>query len=125
MVVARASGGLVVPAVVGGFGDESRMSCVERRPGSDRAGLVAPEGAYGIDDVQTGQCDVWSTRSQMPVEGPPIMLRNSCMFREFRRTSGDDPPDDDTLAFMMDPVWWRPTPCTTTSNPCIGRPLRM
>jgi len=86
--------------------ETSRECRVERRPGSDRAGLVAREGEYGIDDVQTGQCEVWSTRSQMPAEGPTITLRNSSMFREFRRTSGGDPRDDDTFAFMMDPVWW-------------------
>jgi pimeloyl-ACP methyl ester carboxylesterase len=99
VVVAHSSGGLVVPGVVAGL--DNRVSHVVLS-----AALVPAEGGRGIDCMKPKHRDglvasVESARREgtvITLPGPPDDPES------FRRVYGGDPLDDDTLAFMVDPV---------------------
>jgi pimeloyl-ACP methyl ester carboxylesterase len=99
IVVAHSSGGLVVPGVVAGM--NGRVSHVVLN-----AALVPLEGGCGVDCMKphhreglvqsVERARQAGTRITLP--GPPSDPES------FRTTYGGDPLDDDTLAFMVDPV---------------------
>jgi pimeloyl-ACP methyl ester carboxylesterase len=99
VVVAHSSGGLVVPGLVAGL---------DRRVGHVvlNAALVPAEGACGIDCMKPHHREglVQSVErarqagTSITLPGPPADPE------AFRTTYGGDPLDDDTLAFMVDPV---------------------
>ena len=99
VVVAHSSGGLVVPGVVAGL--DNRVSHVVLS-----AALVPAEGGRGIDCMKPKHRDglvasVEAARREgtvITLPGPPDDPES------FRRVYGGDPLDDDTLAFMVDPV---------------------
>jgi pimeloyl-ACP methyl ester carboxylesterase len=99
VVVAHSSGGLVVPGVVAGLGD--RVAHVVMS-----AGLVPPDGGCGIDCMKPAHREglvqaVEAARRDgnvITLPAPPLDPET------FRRTYGGDPLDDDTLAFVVDPV---------------------
>jgi pimeloyl-ACP methyl ester carboxylesterase len=99
VVVAHSSGGLVVPGVVAGLGDRVAHVVLS-------AGLVPPEGGGGIDCMKAAHRDglvlaVEDARRSGTVITLPAPPEDP---ETFRRTYGGDPLDDDTLAFMVDPV---------------------
>jgi pimeloyl-ACP methyl ester carboxylesterase len=99
VVVAHSSGGLVVPGVVAGL--DNRVSHVVLS-----AALVPAEGGRGIDCMKPKHRDglvasVEAARREgtvITLPGPPDDPES------FRHAYGGDPLDDDTLAFMVDPV---------------------
>jgi pimeloyl-ACP methyl ester carboxylesterase len=99
VVVAHSSGGLVVPAVVAGLG--IRVAHVVLS-----AALVPAEGRCGIDCMKPKHreglvASVEAARREgkvITLPGPPVDPES------FRHAYGGDPLDDETLAFMVDPV---------------------
>ena len=99
VVVAHSSGGLVVPAVVAGLG--VRVAHVVLS-----AALVPAEGGCGIDCMKPKHraglvASVEAARREgkvITLPGPPVDPES------FRHAYGGDPLDDETLAFMVDPV---------------------
>jgi pimeloyl-ACP methyl ester carboxylesterase len=99
IVVAHSSGALVVPGVVAGLGDRVAHVVLS-------AGLVPPEGGCGIDCMKVAHreglvravADARAEGTVITLPAPPPVSES------FRRTYGGDPLDDDTLAFMVDPV---------------------
>ena len=99
VVVAHSSGGLVVPAVVAGLG--IRVAHVVLS-----AALVPAEGRCGIDCMKPKHreglvASVDAARREgkvITLPGPPVDPES------FRHAYGGDPLDDETLAFMVDPV---------------------
>jgi pimeloyl-ACP methyl ester carboxylesterase len=102
VVVAHSSGGLVVPGVVAGLVD--RGVRVERVVLS--AALVPVEGGCGIDCMKPRHREGLVASLEIArrdgivitLPGPPADPES------FRNAYGGDPLDDDTLAFMVDPV---------------------
>ena len=99
VLVAHSSGGLVVPGVVAGL--EGQVGRVVLNAAS-----VPPEGGCGLDCMLERHRDGLLAAYEMAerdgtvitTPGPPDDPES------FRRTYGGDPLDDDTLAFMVDPV---------------------
>ena len=99
VVVAHSSGGLVVPGVVAGLG--SRVSHVVLNAAS-----VPPEGGRGLDCMQDRHREGVLVAIEMAerdgivltTQGPPADPE------AFRGTYGGDPLDDESLAFVVDPV---------------------
>ena len=99
IVVAHSSGGLVVPGVVEGLGARAVGIVLS-------AGLVPPPGGCGLDCMKPAHRDglalaVDEARRQGTVITLPAPPADP---ETFRRTYGGDPLDDDTLAFVVDPV---------------------
>jgi len=99
ILVAHSSGGLVVPGVVAGLG--GRVAHVVLS-----AALVPAEGARGVDCMKPNHRDGLIASAEaarrdgivITLPGPPDDPE------QFRTAYGGDPLDDDTLAFMVDPV---------------------
>jgi pimeloyl-ACP methyl ester carboxylesterase len=98
-IVAHSSGGLVVPGAVAGLGD--RVTAVVLS-----AALVPVEGGCGIDCMKPRHREgLVASVEQARRDGTVITLPGAPADPEpFRRAYGGDPLDDDTLAFMVDPV---------------------
>jgi len=99
VVVAHSSGGLVVPGVVSGLGNRVAHVVLS-------AALVPSEGGCGIDCMRPKHRDgLVRTLEQAHRDGTVITLPGAPTDPEpFRTAYGGDPLDDDTLAFMVDPV---------------------
>jgi pimeloyl-ACP methyl ester carboxylesterase len=99
VVVAHSSGGLVVPGVVAGLGDRVTHIVMS-------AGLVPPQGGCGIDCMKPAHRDGLvlamedsrRTGVVITLPAPPADPES------FRRTYGGDALDDETLAYVVDPV---------------------
>jgi pimeloyl-ACP methyl ester carboxylesterase len=98
-VVAHSSGGLVVPGVVAGLG--TRVAHVVLS-----AALVPVEGGCGIDCMKPRHREgLVASVAQARRDGTVITLPGAPADPEpFRHAYGGDPLDDDTLAFVVDPV---------------------
>jgi pimeloyl-ACP methyl ester carboxylesterase len=98
-LVAHSSGGLVVPGVVDALGDAVTAVVLN-------AASVPPEGGCGLDCMQerhregleVALAHARETGTTITTPGPPDDPES------FRRTYGGDPLDDETLAFVVDPV---------------------
>jgi pimeloyl-ACP methyl ester carboxylesterase len=99
ILVAHSSGGLVVPGVVAALGDRIRHVVLS-------AALVPPEGGCGVDCMQPRHRDgLVPAMEQARRDGTVITLPGPPEDPESLRTVyGGEPLDDDTLAFMVDPV---------------------
>jgi pimeloyl-ACP methyl ester carboxylesterase len=99
VVVAHSSGGLVVPGVVAGLG--ARVAHVVLS-----AALVPVEGGCGIDCMKPRHREgLVASVEQARRDGTVITLPGPPVDREsFRNAYGGDPLDDDTLAYIVDPV---------------------
>ncbi len=98
-LVAHSSGGLVVPGVVAALGD--RVTSVVLN-----AALVPAEGGCGIDCMKDRHREgLLLAREAAERDGTAITLPGPPVDPEsFRNAYGGDPLDDDTLAFVVDPV---------------------
>lgn len=99
LVVAHSSGGLVVPGVVSGLsGRVVHVVLV--------AALVPPEGGCGLDCMREHHAaGLKAAAAEAAKAGTPIILPGPPADPEsFRLTYGGDPLDDDTLAYMVDPL---------------------
>jgi len=99
VLVAHSSGGLVVPGVVAGLGDRVARVVLS-------AALVPAEGGCGIDCMKPKHREgLVASVEQARRDGIVITLPGAPADPEpFRTTYGGDPLDDETLAFMVDPV---------------------
>jgi pimeloyl-ACP methyl ester carboxylesterase len=99
VVVAHSSGGLVVPGVVSGLG--ARVEHVVLS-----AALVPAEGGCGIDCMKPRHREgLVASVEQARRDGTVITLPGAPADPEpFRTAYGGDPLDDDTLAYVVDPV---------------------
>ncbi len=99
VIVAHSSGGLVVPEVVSTLGDRVVHIVLS-------AALVPPEGGCGIDCMKPHHRDgLVLTVERARREGTVVTLPGPPEDPEaFRTAYGGDPLDDETLAFMVDPV---------------------
>jgi pimeloyl-ACP methyl ester carboxylesterase len=99
VVVAHSSGGLVVPGVVSGLG--ARVEHVVLS-----AALVPTEGGLGIDCMKPRHREgLVASVEQARRDGTVITLPGAPADPEpFRHAYGGDPLDDDTLAYVVDPV---------------------
>jgi pimeloyl-ACP methyl ester carboxylesterase len=99
VLVAHSSGGLVVPGVTGGLG--GRVAAVVLS-----AALVPAEGGCGLDCMQPRHAEgLRLAVEQAGRDGTVITLPGPPADPEaFRNAYGGDPLDDDTLAFVVDPV---------------------
>jgi pimeloyl-ACP methyl ester carboxylesterase len=99
VVVAHSSGGLVVPGVVAGLGQRVAHVVLS-------AALVPVEGGCGIDCMKPRHREgLVASVEQARRDGTVITLPGPPPDREtFRNAYGGDPLDDDTLAYMVDPV---------------------
>lgn len=98
-VVAHSSGGLVVPGVVAALGGRVRRIVLV-------AALVPPEGGTGLDCMKPHHAEgLRGVVAALRSDDPPITLPGPPDDPEpFRTATGGDPLDDDTLAFVVDPV---------------------
>jgi pimeloyl-ACP methyl ester carboxylesterase len=98
-LVAHSSGGLVVPGVAAAL--KSRIGAVVLN-----AALVPTEGGCGIDCMKERHREgLQLARAAAEDEGRAITLPGPPEDPEsFRKAYGGDPLDDDTLAFVVDPV---------------------
>jgi len=98
-LVAHSSGGLVVPGVVGALGN--RVGSIVLN-----AALVPPEGGCGIDCMKVRHREGLLIAVAAAKEaGRAVTLPGSPPDPEsFRHVYGGDPLDDETLAFVVDPV---------------------
>jgi pimeloyl-ACP methyl ester carboxylesterase len=99
VLVAHSSGGLVVPGVVAGL--DGRVAHIVLN-----AALVPPEGGCGLDGMQPRHAaGLEVAAEQARRDGTLITLPGAPEDPEpFRTAYGGDPLDDETLAFMVDPV---------------------
>jgi pimeloyl-ACP methyl ester carboxylesterase len=99
VVVAHSSGGLVVPGVVSGLGDRVEHVVLS-------AALVPTEGGCGIDCMKPRHREgLVASVEQARRAGTVITLPGAPADPEpFRTAYGGDPLDDDTLAYVVDPV---------------------
>lgn len=99
IVVAHSSGGLVVPGVVAGLGDRVAHVVLS-------AALVPVEGGLGIDCMKPRHREgLVASVEQARRDGTVIALPGAPADPEpFRHAYGGDPLDDDTLAYVVDPV---------------------
>jgi pimeloyl-ACP methyl ester carboxylesterase len=98
-LVAHSSGGLVVPGVVSALGGRVRAVVLN-------AALVPTEGGCGIDCMKERHRDgLVMALEAAERDGRTITLPGPPPDPEaFRHAYGGDPLDDDTLAFVVDPV---------------------
>lgn len=99
VLVAHSSGALVVPGVVAGLdGRVARVVLI--------AALVAPEGGDGLDCMQPRHAEgLRAFAASLGPDDPPITLPGPPEDPEpFRTATGGDPLDDETLAFVVDPL---------------------
>jgi len=99
-IVAHSSGGLVVPGVVEGLGARAKHIVLN-------AALVPSDGGCGIECMQPRHREGLTLAVEHArAAGTPIPeLPGAPADPEpFRRTYGGDPLDDETLAFVVDPV---------------------
>jgi pimeloyl-ACP methyl ester carboxylesterase len=98
-LVAHSSGGLVVPGVIAALGDRVQSVLLN-------AALVPAEGGCGIDCMKERHREgLQLALAAAEREGRTITLPGTPEDPEsFRQAYGGDPLDDDTLAFMVDPV---------------------
>jgi pimeloyl-ACP methyl ester carboxylesterase len=99
VLVAHSSGGLVVPGVVEALGGLVTHVVLN-------AALVPPEGGCGLDCMQPPHRDgLVAAVAEARRRGDTITLPGPPADPErFRTAYGGDPLDDDTLAFVTDPV---------------------
>ena len=109
-LVAHSSGGLVVPGVVAALADRDGPAAGPAVGPVTRivlsAALVPEEGGCGIDCMKPKHREglVWALEqarkdgTSIRTAGPPADAES------FRHAYGGDPLDDDTLAYMVDPV---------------------
>jgi pimeloyl-ACP methyl ester carboxylesterase len=99
VLVAHSSGGLVVPGVVAGLG--GRVGHVVLN-----AALVPPEGGCGLDCMKPAHREGLALAvAQAGHDGEVITLPGPPADPEsFRNAYGGDPLDDETLAFVVDPI---------------------
>jgi pimeloyl-ACP methyl ester carboxylesterase len=99
VIVAHSSGGLVVPGVVAILGDRVAHIVLS-------AALVPAEGGCGIDCMKEKHREgLVASVEQARRDGTVITLPGPPADPEaFRHAYGGDPLDDDTLAFVLDPV---------------------
>jgi pimeloyl-ACP methyl ester carboxylesterase len=98
-LVAHSSGGLVVPGVVAAL--DSRIASVVLN-----AALIPSEGGCGIECMKERHREgLVLARAAAEREGRAVILPGPPEDPEsFRSAYGGDPLDDDTLAFVVDPV---------------------
>ena len=99
ILVAHSSGGLVVPGVVAGY--RGRIGAVVLN-----AALVPEEGGCGIDCMKPRHREgLLLTVAAAERDGRVVTLPGSPADPEsFRTAYGGDPLDDESLAFVVDPV---------------------
>ncbi len=99
VLVAHSSGGLVVPGVVAGL--DGRVAHIVLN-----AALVPPEGGCGLDAMQPRHGEgLRLAAEQARGDGTVITLPGPPEDPEpFRVAYGGDPLDDETLAFVVDPM---------------------
>jgi pimeloyl-ACP methyl ester carboxylesterase len=99
VLVAHSSGGLVVPTVVAGL--SGRVAHIVLS-----AALVPPEGGLGVECMQPRHGEgLVLAMEQARRDGTVITLPGPPEDPEpFRRAYGGDPLDDETLAFVVEPV---------------------
>jgi pimeloyl-ACP methyl ester carboxylesterase len=99
VIVAHSSGGLVVPGVVAGLG--ARVAGVVLN-----AALVPVEGGLGLDCMKPRHRDgLVASVEAAKQNGTVITLPGPPPDPDaFRNSYGGDPLDDETLAFVLDPV---------------------
>jgi pimeloyl-ACP methyl ester carboxylesterase len=99
VLLAHSSGGLVVPGVVAGLGGRVVHVLLN-------AASVPPEGGNGLDCMQARHREgVLVAVEQARIEGIVLTTPGPPADREaFRNAYGGDPLDDETLAFVVDPV---------------------
>jgi pimeloyl-ACP methyl ester carboxylesterase len=99
VVVAHSSGGLVVPGVVAGLGERVAHVVLS-------AALVPTEGGLGIECMKPRHREgLVASVEQARRDGTVITLPGAPADPEpFRNAYGGDPLDDDTLAYVVDPV---------------------
>lgn len=99
VLVAHSSGGLVVPGVLAGL--PGRVAHVVLNAAS-----VPPEGGCGLDCMQPRHREgLEAVVGELGTGGTPMRTPGAPADPEaFRRTYGGDPLDDDTLAFVVDPL---------------------
>ena len=100
VIVAHSSGGLVVPGVVAGLGRERVERIVLN------AALIPAEGGCGLDCMQPRHREgLVAFLDALGDDDPPLTTPGPPTDPEdFRTTYGGDPLDDDTLAFVVDPI---------------------
>jgi pimeloyl-ACP methyl ester carboxylesterase len=97
-LVAHSSGGLVVPGVAAALGGRVRAIVLN-------AALVPVEGGCGIDCMQERHRDGLRLAVEAAArDGRTITLPPPIDPEASRRAYGGDPLDDQTLAFVLDPV---------------------
>jgi pimeloyl-ACP methyl ester carboxylesterase len=99
VVVAHSSGGLIVPAVVGAL--RERVAGIVLS-----AALIPAEGGCGIDCMKPRHREgLVASVEQSRRDGTTITLPGAPADPEpFRTAYGGDPLDDETLAYVVDPV---------------------
>jgi pimeloyl-ACP methyl ester carboxylesterase len=100
VIVAHSSGGLVVPGVVAALPDGAVTRIVLS------AALIPSEGGCGIECMKPRHREgLTATYEQAQRDGTVITLDAPPVEAEtFRNTYGGDPLDDETLAYVVDPV---------------------
>jgi pimeloyl-ACP methyl ester carboxylesterase len=98
VLVAHSSGGLPVPGVVAALGDRVTHVVLS-------AALVPPEGGCGLDCMQPRHAEgLRLAAEQARANGDVITLPAPTDPESMRTAYGGDPLDDDTLAFVVDPL---------------------
>jgi pimeloyl-ACP methyl ester carboxylesterase len=99
VLVAHSSGGLVVPGAVAALGERIARVVLN-------AALVPPEGGCGLDCMKPNHREGLALAvEQARRDGTSITLPGPPADPEaFRQTYGGDPLDDETLAYVVDPV---------------------
>jgi pimeloyl-ACP methyl ester carboxylesterase len=98
VLVAHSSGGLVVPGVVAAL--DGRVSHVVLS-----AALIPPEGGCGLDCMKPRHAEGLRMAAEAAnAAGTPITFPAPTDPEALRETYGGDPLDDETLAYVFDPV---------------------
>src|SRR3954454_25108428 len=99
LLVAHSSGGLARPGVVAALGSQVAHVVLN-------AALVPPEGGCGLDCMKPNHSEGLALAAdQARKDGTSITLPGPPADPEaFRNTYGGDPLDDDSLAYVVDPV---------------------
>jgi pimeloyl-ACP methyl ester carboxylesterase len=98
VLVAHSSGGLVVPGVVSAL--DGRIGAVVLS-----AALVPPEGGCGLDCMQARHAEGLRLAAEAAQrDGSVITLPAPTNPEAMRNGYGGDPLDDETLAYVLDPV---------------------